>query len=59
MNEECDDGNEVDGDGCGALDCTIEPMFECNNKIPNFCWKQCGNGILNKTAGEQCDDGNQ
>ena len=42
--EECDDGNNVDGDGCAA-DCTIEPP------VPF-----CGDG--NVDSGEECDDGN-
>ena len=28
--EECDDGNQIDGDGCDSF-CTIEPFFECTN----------------------------
>lgn len=41
--EECDDGNEVSGDGCSAS-CTTEAAV-------------CGNGIVER--GEGCDDGNQ
>jgi cysteine-rich repeat protein len=41
--EACDDGNNVDGDGCSA-DCMIE-------KKP-----VCGDGVLD--PGEECDDGN-
>jgi cysteine-rich repeat protein len=41
--EECDDGNQVDGDGCSA-DCMHERS-------------ECGNGQLE--AGEECDDGNR
>jgi cysteine-rich repeat protein len=40
--EMCDDGNDVSGDGCSA-ECRIEA---------------CGNGILDREAGEVCDDGN-
>src|SRR5439155_501294 len=41
--EECDDGNQTDGDGCAA-DCTAEPGV-------------CGNRVVED--GEECDDGNQ
>jgi len=40
--EECDDGNNVDGDGCNA-ECLIE---------------FCGDGITQAGLGEECDDGN-
>ncbi len=43
-NEQCDDGNTVDGDACSA-NCSIE-----ENQSP-----VCGNEILE--AGEACDDG--
>ena len=42
--EECDDGNNIDGDGCSA-DCMIETPEP-----------YCGNNILE--SGEECDDGN-
>lgn len=41
--EECDDGNVVDGDGCSAS-CTLEGDATC------------GDGLLQED--EQCDDGN-
>jgi fibro-slime domain-containing protein len=28
LNEECDDGNNLDGDGCSSL-CTVEPGYDC------------------------------
>ena len=40
--EQCDDGNNISGDGCSAA-CIIE---------------FCGDGILQAGLGEQCDDGN-
>ncbi|MEZ4382837.1 MAG: DUF4215 domain-containing protein [Nannocystaceae bacterium] len=40
--EECDDGNNVDGDGCTAT-CKVE---------------SCGDGVVNNGDAEQCDDGN-
>ena len=30
--ESCDDGNRVDGDGCG-FNCTVEDGFQCRNRI--------------------------
>jgi cysteine-rich repeat protein len=41
--EECDDGNLIDGDGCSA-DCQSSEV--------------CGNAIVDYTVGELCDDGN-
>ena len=41
--EECDDGNNISGDGCSAT-CKLEPQ------------PRCGDGVLD--PGEQCDDGN-
>jgi len=43
VTEECDDGNNLDGDGCSAI-CTLEPG------------PLCGDGNLE--VGEECDDGN-
>jgi len=40
--EECDDGNNVDGDSCSAV-CVVE---------------FCGDGTVNDAPNEQCDDGN-
>jgi len=45
LQEQCDDGNNVAGDGCSAS-CQLE-----QNGGPS-----CGNNIVE--AGEQCDDGN-
>ena len=42
VGEECDDGNDVEDDGC-TNDC----------KLP-----VCGDGIVQPGAGEECDDGN-
>ncbi|MFA5962290.1 MAG: SdrD B-like domain-containing protein [Parcubacteria group bacterium] len=42
--EQCDDGNEISGDGC-ENDCTVTPQAEF-----------CGDGIVN--GDEKCDDGN-
>jgi cysteine-rich repeat protein len=40
--EVCDDGNQVDGDGCSA---------RCNSD------ESCGNQVIDLSRGEQCDDG--
>jgi len=42
--EQCDDGNNVNGDGCDAA---------CKIEVP-----KCGDRIVGNTPGEQCDDGN-
>ena len=44
--EQCDDGNNVDGDGCSSI-CLIEPPPPV-----------CGDGILHPDNNEQCDDSN-
>ncbi len=43
-NEQCDDGNLVNGDGCSST---------CQTESPS---ERCGDGIIN--GNEQCDDGN-
>lgn len=43
LDEQCDDGNTVSGDGCSA-DCTST--------------EQCGNHVTDLGEGETCDDGN-
>jgi cysteine-rich repeat protein len=43
LDEGCDDGNSVDGDGCSA---------DCKSN------ETCGNGIVDTAVGEICDDGN-
>ena len=71
--EECDDGNNVDGDGCSA-DCTVEgfcgdgvldPGEECddgNNVDGDGCSANCTvEGFCGDGVldpGEECDDGN-
>jgi cysteine-rich repeat protein len=49
--EACDDGNRMDGDGCGPS-CTVEKGWACEGE-PSVCESLCGNGILNQ--GEDCD----
>ncbi len=71
VDEECDDGNLVEGDGCSAT-CTIEPCgndelddgeecddgnFDEGDGCSATCTLEtCGNGVLD--PGEVCDDGN-
>ena len=40
--EDCDDGNNVDGDGCQA----------------NCALPACGDNVVDPAEGEECDDGN-
>lgn len=47
--EECDDGNNVNGDGCTSK-CLIEEVVE---EEPF-----CGDGVWDPDIGEECDDGN-
>ena len=42
MNEECDDGNMLDGDGCSS----------------SCLYEFCGDGVLQEPLGETCDDAN-
>jgi len=45
-NEQCDDGNTVEGDGCSS---------SCQIEVPP---PRCGDGIFHPDNNEQCDDGN-
>src|SRR5262245_47342998 len=51
--EQCDDGNENNGDGCSAT-CLIEAGYTCTG-APSVCTLSCGNGVVD--SGEQCDAG--
>lgn len=54
--EGCDDGNNIDGDGC-SFDCQPEPGYVCDNTVsPSVCVASCGDGTVD--VGEACDDGN-
>jgi fibro-slime domain-containing protein len=57
LDEACDDGNAVSGDGCAA-DCrNIERDFGCLAPgVPCVSLVQCGDGKL--MGAETCDDGN-
>ena len=63
IGEECDDGNEENGDGCTA-NCKINANWDCVEDEDNksHCSKPekpCGNGVLEEHLGEECDDGNR
>lgn len=49
VNEECDDGNGLDGDGCSA-NCKNETTQVASGGV-------CGDGVIGDN--EQCDDGNR
>ena len=56
--EACEDGNNVDGDGCSRF-CLIEHGWNCPevNDADCECYEiPCGNGQHDK--GEECDDAN-
>jgi cysteine-rich repeat protein len=59
---QCDDGNNLNGDGCSE-NWKIEENYECeiisalNNK--SYWYSLCGNGVYQPTIPEECDDGNQ
>ncbi len=53
-NEECDDGNDTDGDGCSAL-CVVEDTFVCPAEGQDCVQVViCGNGRIE--GNETCDD---
>jgi fibro-slime domain-containing protein len=56
--EACDDGNELDGDGCFAHCLAIEPGFTCPD--PGAAcqpFAKCGDGLI--SGAETCDDNNR
>jgi len=52
--EECDDGNNIDNDGC-SVECTIE-QTELEPEPESTQQPYCGDNNLDE--GEECDDGN-
>ncbi|CAD8203431.1 unnamed protein product [Paramecium octaurelia] len=68
QNEQCDDGNDIQFDGCFKCqyscplyceNCFEGICYECQQffkLIQNTCYDDCGSGI--KSYDEQCDDGN-
>jgi fibro-slime domain-containing protein len=58
--EQCDDGFTLDGDGC-SITCQLEDPGHWTCPQPNQpCVKlqYCGDGVVQKDRGEQCDDNN-
>jgi cysteine-rich repeat protein len=55
VDEECDDGNEILGDGCNSA-CEVEYGWVCDDQDPTSCTPNCGDGHIVET--EECDDGN-
>jgi len=57
QSEECDDGNNLPGDGCSGY-CKIEEGWHCTNELDktSVCTSTCGDGI--RVGTEECDDGN-
>lgn len=53
LDEECDDSNEVDGDGC-SITCELEEGWRCS---AGGCVAMCGDGKI--LGNEQCDDSNR
>ena len=52
--EQCDDGNDVTGDGCSPF-CRLEPKCPAAG---GACTNVCGSGLILTGDGKQCDDGN-
>ncbi len=54
--EACDDGNNVDGDGCQANCLAVEPGYICREAgVACDPYARCGDGVV--AFPEQCDDG--
>lgn len=52
--EACDDGNNVDSDGCTST-CTVESGWICDSASPTFCKLDCGEGnYLEEGTGSPC-----
>lgn len=55
LGEDCDDGNQNNGDGCSS-DCMVEAGYYCSEEMG--CVRLCGNGHIDAAIAEACDDGN-
>ncbi|MFP2960319.1 EGF domain-containing protein [Myxococcus sp. 1LA] len=53
--EQCDDGNAVSGDGCGAS-CQVEPGYTCTGTQPSVCTddNECTNGTAQCSVNASC-----
>lgn len=59
LNEACDDGNNVAGDGCDS-NCLVEANYECTSvegALSVCTYISCGDGNLTTSLGEECDIG--
>jgi len=54
QDEICDDGNQLDGDGCSSR-CEVEKGWKCSGQ-PSVCTLLCGNGVID--TDEACDGQN-
>ena len=52
--EQCDDGNDQNGDGCSA-NCMIEANSTCTHIGTSFCERTCGAFGLSCCQGNSCD----
>lgn len=63
LGEECDLNAPDQSNNFGCTGCEITPGFSCVNtgSVPSTtltCSEGCGDGILDESSGEECDDGN-
>lgn len=54
--ETCDDGNQIDSDGCSSS-CVKEQYWDCIGVGQGSCNPICGDGTI--IGSETCDDGGQ
>ena len=58
--EECDDGNEVDGDGCSSM-CVVEEGWTCSFSTCGLLWpgaaQVCGDGLRVARSGGRGGEG--
>jgi len=54
VQEDCDDGNTIAGDGCD-LRCNVEEGWTCTEESPSVCEPICGDQVL--VGDEDCEQG--